>query len=72
MFWKEAWDNSWVSDTMWRARLWIPYCLDADRPRAPDAAIRRSTSACLVTGRVPPFGMPANAEARTIVGTAGA
>ena len=25
VFWKEAWDNKWVSDTMWRARLWIPY-----------------------------------------------
>ena len=25
LFWKEAWDNSWVSDSMWRARLWIPY-----------------------------------------------
>ena len=25
LFWKEAWDNHWVSDTMWRARLWIPY-----------------------------------------------
>src|SRR5437016_9623824 len=24
-FWLEAWDNRWVSDTMWRARLWIPY-----------------------------------------------
>jgi TRAP-type C4-dicarboxylate transport system permease small subunit len=24
-FWQEAWDNKWVSDTMWRARLWIPY-----------------------------------------------
>jgi TRAP-type C4-dicarboxylate transport system permease small subunit len=24
-FWKEAWDQNWVSDTMWRARLWIPY-----------------------------------------------
>jgi TRAP-type C4-dicarboxylate transport system permease small subunit len=24
-FWKEAWDKKWVSDTMWRARLWIPY-----------------------------------------------
>jgi TRAP-type C4-dicarboxylate transport system permease small subunit len=23
--WLEAWDNRWVSDTMWRARLWIPY-----------------------------------------------
>jgi TRAP-type C4-dicarboxylate transport system permease small subunit len=25
LFWKEAFDNRWVSDTMWRARLWIPY-----------------------------------------------
>jgi TRAP-type C4-dicarboxylate transport system permease small subunit len=25
LFWIEAWDNNWVSDTMWRARLWIPY-----------------------------------------------
>ena len=25
LFWKEALDNRWVSDTMWRARLWIPY-----------------------------------------------
>src|SRR5437762_12324458 len=24
-FWLEAWDSRWVSDTMWRARLWIPY-----------------------------------------------
>jgi TRAP-type C4-dicarboxylate transport system permease small subunit len=24
-FWLEAWENNWVSDTMWRARLWIPY-----------------------------------------------
>lgn len=25
LFFREAWDNGWVSDTMWRARLWIPY-----------------------------------------------
>jgi TRAP-type C4-dicarboxylate transport system permease small subunit len=24
-FWYEAYTNRWVSDTMWRARLWIPY-----------------------------------------------
>ena len=23
--WHESWTNSWVSDTMWRVRLWIPY-----------------------------------------------
>lgn len=24
-FWYESFENNWVSDTMWRARLWIPY-----------------------------------------------
>lgn len=56
LFWQEAWENRWVSDTMWRARLWIPYgampiglfilCLQyvAD-------------ILSLVTGREPPFGI---------------
>src|SRR6185312_4646064 len=26
-FWHEAWSQNWVSDTMWRARLWIPYSM---------------------------------------------
>jgi TRAP-type C4-dicarboxylate transport system permease small subunit len=25
LYWLEAWDGNWVSDTMWRARLWIPF-----------------------------------------------
>lgn len=25
VLWLEAFENDWVSDTMWRARLWIPY-----------------------------------------------
>src|SRR5689334_8528368 len=24
-FWHEAWENNWRSESMWRARLWIPY-----------------------------------------------
>src|SRR5437763_8453941 len=24
-FWYEAWDNNWRSESIWRARLWIPY-----------------------------------------------
>lgn len=24
-FWWEAWENNWLSESMWRARLWIPY-----------------------------------------------
>ena len=34
-FWHEAWEKSWRSDTVWRARLWIPYLVDADRARPP-------------------------------------
>jgi len=56
-FWKEAWDNSWVSDTMWRARLWIPY---ASMP----IGLGLLTLQCvadlieLVSGRAQPFGVP--------------
>ena len=24
-FWHEAWENNWVSDSIWEVRLWIPY-----------------------------------------------
>jgi TRAP-type C4-dicarboxylate transport system permease small subunit len=55
-FWKEAWDQKWVSDTMWRARLWIPYA-------AMPIGLGILTLQCvadilsLVTGREPPFGI---------------
>jgi TRAP-type C4-dicarboxylate transport system permease small subunit len=55
-FWKEAWDKNWVSDTMWRARLWIPY---ASMP----IGLGLLTLQCvadlgnLLTGRDPPFGI---------------
>ena len=55
-FWNEAWDHQWVSDTMWRARLWIPY---ASMP----IGLGILTLQCLadlmslVTGREPPFGI---------------
>jgi TRAP-type C4-dicarboxylate transport system permease small subunit len=56
-FWWEAWTNKWVSDTMWRARLWIPY---ASMP----IGLSLLTLECvaefieLVTGRAQPFGVP--------------
>ena len=56
MFWREAWDNSWVSDTMWRARLWIPYA-------AMPLGLGVLSLQCLVdliglaSGREPPFGI---------------
>lgn len=60
-FWHEAWANSWVSDTMWRVRLWIPY---AAMPIG-FATISLQYVVdfiCLVTGREPPFGIAAEEQ----------
>jgi len=56
LFWKEAWDNRWVSDTMWRARLWIPY---SSMPIGLGLLTLQYVVdiACLVTGREAPFGI---------------
>jgi TRAP-type C4-dicarboxylate transport system permease small subunit len=55
-FWKEAWDNKWVSDTMWRARLWIPYaCMPIGLGILAMQCIADLLS--LMTGREPPFSM---------------
>jgi TRAP-type C4-dicarboxylate transport system permease small subunit len=56
IFWHEAFSQNWVSDTMWRARLWIPY---GAMPIGL-ALISLQFIAdliCLVTGREPPFGL---------------
>jgi TRAP-type C4-dicarboxylate transport system permease small subunit len=54
--WKEAWDKSWVSDTMWRARLWIPY---ASMPIGLGVLTVQALADLgnLLTGREPPFGI---------------
>jgi TRAP-type C4-dicarboxylate transport system permease small subunit len=56
LFWKEAWDNRWVSDTMWRARLWIPY---ASMPIGLTLlTLECAADLCaLIAGREPPFGI---------------
>jgi TRAP-type C4-dicarboxylate transport system permease small subunit len=58
-FWLEAWDNGWVSDTMWRARLWIPY---GSMPIGLGLLTLQYVAdlISLVTGREPPFGMKAD------------
>jgi len=62
LFWKEAWDNKWVSDTMWRARLWIPY---ASMPIGLGLLTLQSVAdlLALVTGREPPFGISKERDA---------
>lgn len=55
-FWQEAWNNNWRSETVWRARLWIPY--SAMPIGLGILALQYVVElVCLVTGREPPFGM---------------
>ena len=60
-FWLQAWDNRWVSDTMWRARLWIPY---SSMPIGLTILCLQYVADlyCLVTGREPPFGIKEGAK----------
>jgi TRAP-type C4-dicarboxylate transport system permease small subunit len=62
LFWKEAWDNRWVSDTMWRARMWIPY---SSMPIGLGILSLQYIADIwnLATGREPPFGITAERRA---------
>jgi TRAP-type C4-dicarboxylate transport system permease small subunit len=64
-FWHEAWENNWVSDTMWRARLWIPY---GSMPLGLGVLMLQYVADFieLVTGRAVPFGGPVPHEAKAI------
>lgn len=55
-FWHEAWSQGWVSDSMWRARLWIPY---ASMPIGLGLVTLQYVVELisLLTGRQPPFGL---------------
>lgn len=55
-FWHEAWENNWRSESMWRARLWIPYM--AMPIGLGILALQYVVDLIsLLTGREPPFGM---------------
>jgi TRAP-type C4-dicarboxylate transport system permease small subunit len=56
LYWREAWSQSWLSNTMWRVRLWIPY---ASMPVGLGILTLQYVVElfCLVTGREPPFGI---------------
>jgi len=55
-FWLESWEQRWVSDTMWRARMWIPY---SSMPIGLGILALQFIAdlLSLVTGREPPFGI---------------
>jgi TRAP-type C4-dicarboxylate transport system permease small subunit len=56
--WLEAWEQRWVSDTMWRARLWIPY---SSMPIGLGILVAQYIADLysLLAGREPPFGIKA-------------
>jgi len=55
-FFYEAWSEGWRSNTVWRARLWIPYL---SMPIGLGLLVLQYIVEllCLVTGRTPPFGI---------------
>ncbi len=55
-FWYQAYSESWRSNTVWRARLWIPYLA---MPVGLGLLVLQYVAEllCLVTGRSPPFGI---------------
>jgi TRAP-type C4-dicarboxylate transport system permease small subunit len=56
VYWYEAWSKNWHSDTVWRARLWIPYLA---MPIGLGLLVLQyfAELICLVTGRTLPFGI---------------
>ncbi len=61
-FWYEAWSEGWRSNTVWRARLWIPYL---SMPVGLGLLILQYITdlLCLLTGRALPFGMKPKEDA---------
>jgi len=74
-YWYEAYSNRWLSNTVWRARLWIPYM---SMPIGLGFLMLQYVAEliCLLTGRTPPFGIKdtqdaedvAREQAREVVG----
>jgi TRAP-type C4-dicarboxylate transport system permease small subunit len=56
LYWYEVWSKNWRSDTVWRARLWIPYLA---MPVGLGLLVLQYVGELLslVSGRVPPFGI---------------
>jgi TRAP-type C4-dicarboxylate transport system permease small subunit len=61
-FWYQAYSGAWRSNTVWRARLWIPYLA---MPVGLGLLVLQYVAEllCLVTGRTPPFGVRKSADA---------
>jgi TRAP-type C4-dicarboxylate transport system permease small subunit len=55
-YWYQAWSENWHSDTVWRARLWIPYL---SMPIGLGLLVLQYAAELisLLSGRAPPFGL---------------
>jgi len=55
-YWYQAYSEGWKSNTVWRARLWIPFL---SMPIGLGLLVLQYIAEllCLVTGRAPPFGI---------------
>jgi TRAP-type C4-dicarboxylate transport system permease small subunit len=64
-YWYEAYTNRWLSNTVWRARLWIPYL---SMPVGLGLLILQYVAEliCLLTGRTPPFGIKDTQDAEDV------
>jgi TRAP-type C4-dicarboxylate transport system permease small subunit len=65
IYWYEAYSERWLSNTVWRARLWIPYL---SMPIGLGLVVLQYVVEliCLVTGRLPPFGISPKADAEEV------
>jgi TRAP-type C4-dicarboxylate transport system permease small subunit len=64
-FWYDSYTELWRSNTVWRARLWIPYL---SMPIGLGLLVLQYVAELLslVTGRTPPFGIALQADAEEV------
>ncbi len=64
-YWHQAFSEGWLSNTVWRARLWVPYL---SMPIGLGLLVLQYVADiyCLATGRSPPFGLKPNEDAEAI------
>jgi TRAP-type C4-dicarboxylate transport system permease small subunit len=64
-YWYEAYSEMWRSNTVWRARLWIPIL---SMPVGLGLLILQylADMICVATGRAPPFGITAQQDAAAV------
>jgi TRAP-type C4-dicarboxylate transport system permease small subunit len=65
MYWYEAYSERWLSNTVWRARLWIPYL---SMPVGLGLLVLQYLVEliCVVTGRTSPFGLSEKQDAEAV------